>query len=415
MLRAQGKVGDTQVTYHAAATDADTNGNINITPFTDLMIANIANQLAESLFANFENNPDIISKESLAAAETALQNRLQPILNALGMDASIDLLRTAFATNHTGLDAALDLVRINYNGTTASIVNSLNNEVLGTDEITTATDNGTALDANVVANMVQATPNAVNAASELSAWFSNFSALFANRLPTVAELTNSGLFDTSLHFLSNGANYEQIALDITSDPAMIGFMVTNMAISFTNQDQTAAQVVVHHKTNVEAIEVETQLFEKQNGSWKWIGNQKTSNNDNQNQNTIPERFSMEWLAGKTLYNVWYGRVTDVNGNDTINDAPAVGKFTFGANGIATFIGIFNDHSNAQGTYSVTSDGHLYFDGDVSEVNRIVSGSTASYIKTEYWENGTFDNVDLLFFDETSAINYAKNLTQSIPR
>jgi hypothetical protein len=48
-----------------------------------------------------------LTATELNAAEDLLQQRLQPVLSALGVSASIDLLRTAFDTDHEGLDAAL--------------------------------------------------------------------------------------------------------------------------------------------------------------------------------------------------------------------------------------------------------------------------------------------------------------------
>lgn len=42
ILRAEGRVGTTEVTVHSMATTADLGGNINVTPITDLIVANLA-------------------------------------------------------------------------------------------------------------------------------------------------------------------------------------------------------------------------------------------------------------------------------------------------------------------------------------------------------------------------------------
>jgi hypothetical protein len=52
VLKAIGTVGNTQVTYCSVATAADVGGNINITPFTDLIVANIASQVAVNFYGN---------------------------------------------------------------------------------------------------------------------------------------------------------------------------------------------------------------------------------------------------------------------------------------------------------------------------------------------------------------------------
>jgi hypothetical protein len=52
MLKAAGTVGNTSVTYYSAATSSDVNGTVNVTPFTNLIVSNIAAQLAENYFAS---------------------------------------------------------------------------------------------------------------------------------------------------------------------------------------------------------------------------------------------------------------------------------------------------------------------------------------------------------------------------
>src|SRR5690606_33343252 len=104
-LRASGSVGGHTYTIHPATVDATK--AINITPLTDLIVANIAGQIAE----NFFDNPDArkLTPEVLEQQQTALRQRLEAVLTALGVDAAVDLLHTQFTADHTKLDAALDV------------------------------------------------------------------------------------------------------------------------------------------------------------------------------------------------------------------------------------------------------------------------------------------------------------------
>ena len=57
MLRADGDVGGRHYSLFSAATLADVNGTINITPLTDLIVANIAGDIAANYYnaGNFDN------------------------------------------------------------------------------------------------------------------------------------------------------------------------------------------------------------------------------------------------------------------------------------------------------------------------------------------------------------------------
>ena len=89
-LRAQGTVGGRTYKLHSYAVAADVGGNVNITPFTDLIVANAAQQIAESFFdssTTTELDPAVVE-----AQEDALQAKLQDVFTAVGVDAAINLL-----------------------------------------------------------------------------------------------------------------------------------------------------------------------------------------------------------------------------------------------------------------------------------------------------------------------------------
>ena len=128
------------------------------------------------------------------------------------------------------------------------------------------------------------------------------------------------------------------------------------------------------------------------------------------QEPLPTEFSMEWLSGKTLYQVWFGEGEDEFG-DPLSDVPVVVQLDFGEDGNVTATGILNA-TDGSASYDVDLEGGLYFADGSAEVNVICDG-TDQYIKTHYEVDGVFDNVDLFFFDETDATDFASTLTESI--
>ena len=144
MLRADGAIRGRSYSIYSGATQADVGGTINITPLTDLIVANVAGQIAVNFYQ--AGNFSILTSASLNAAEALLQARLQPVLAALGVN-RIDLLRTPFSANGTGIDAALGILRVTVDATTtkATITNDINDQQIIDDlaiqsDATTLTD-----------------------------------------------------------------------------------------------------------------------------------------------------------------------------------------------------------------------------------------------------------------------------------
>lgn len=129
ILYAEGRVNGTTVRIYSAAV---AEGQINITPFTDLIVANTMRTTLQSAYDNWvtthAGDADITTaKENLKAA-------ILPVLTATNAQ-SIDLMTGAFNADNTGLDAALDVLGITYVGTTATIVNKITGSTT-TDNIT---------------------------------------------------------------------------------------------------------------------------------------------------------------------------------------------------------------------------------------------------------------------------------------
>lgn len=245
MLRATGMVGNNSVTYYSAATSADLNKTVNVTPFTSLIISNIAARLAETYYNEGNFSGDITSG-SLDVAMSNLQKKLAPVLEALGLSASIDLLRASFATDHTGLDAALDLIKVSIDPATneATLRNALNNTIIGTDRLNDKTDDATSV-------TLSDTDKAALAAGltdlqKVQAVLDKFALLFAgSSLPSMTQLENSGVFETAAgKFIMGGANFQQFASDVSAEEGLLGMKLTGSDIVFSPTDSNTVTAKV---------------------------------------------------------------------------------------------------------------------------------------------------------------------------
>lgn len=138
MFRAEGTVGGRSYIIHSAASAADTNGTINITPLTDLIVSNIAGQLAANYFNS--GNFSTLTRSELDAETASLKAKLLPVLQAMGVDASIDLMRTAFTPLSSALDKALDVLSVSIDPATnvATITNLVTQQTISDDLATKA-------------------------------------------------------------------------------------------------------------------------------------------------------------------------------------------------------------------------------------------------------------------------------------
>ncbi|MBI3598059.1 MAG: hypothetical protein HY201_01165, partial [Nitrospirae bacterium] len=233
MMRADGQVGGRSYSLYSAATTADVGGTVNVTPLTDLIVANIAGQIAATVFNN--GNFSGMTTEALNSAESALQARLQPILSAVGLADSIDLLRATFNADHTGLDAALDLLRVTVDPNTlqATIQNVINNQQI-VDNLASQADT-TVIDATgVTAGLTDF--------EQIKAKFDAFSALFATSLPASDNAALLALFDQP-NFLQDGETLAAFLSEITTSEEIIGIKFTVTLESLTPPDApTSAEV-----------------------------------------------------------------------------------------------------------------------------------------------------------------------------
>lgn len=273
MLKAAGTVGNTSVTYYSAATAADVGGTVNVTPFTNLIVSNIAAQMAETYFsdpANIAKIGTLITPEKIAAAETALQAKLQPVLTALGISNSIDLLRTTFAADHSGMDAVLDLVKVEVDTATnvVTLKNALTQIAIATDDASSSADDSTAADSTKLDGI---TMTAVTDLQAVVSKLNGFAALFATSVPTVATIENSGVFDTSANFMMSGQTFAEFASELSTEQDIIGLKFSNVDISLDasgTKGTLTAFISSNSSTFSEKIEL---TMVKLNGVWKVQG------------------------------------------------------------------------------------------------------------------------------------------------
>lgn len=262
MMRADGTVGGTSYSIYSAATSADVNGTVNITPLTDLIVANIAGQLAQTYFSaeNFSG----LTTTALNSAETALQARLQPVLTAIGLADSIDLLRTSFNPDHTGLDAALDVLRVTTDTATgiATITNVIDNIAI-TDNLASQAD----------ADILAATSNVASGLSDFQqivAKFATLTGYFATSLPAPTNTGLNALFDGT-NFLFEGSNLSAFLTDITTIPTLIGAQFTDITLDTINSTTARVGFVIKYSGKTAPFQWQ---MNKSASDWLMAGDQQ---------------------------------------------------------------------------------------------------------------------------------------------
>ena len=240
-LRAQGTVGGRTYKLHSYAEAADIGGNVNITPFTDLIVANAAGQIAESYFDS--NTPADLDPLEIEAQENALQAKLQTVLTALGVETAINLLNTTFSADHSGLDAALDIVRIEVDSDlqVATITNLLENTTVQ-DSVTNTEDN---------TDVLLATPATVTTGASdiqaIAALFDALTAAFSGGLPTSTSIED--LFSTDFYEDDNSRGLW--LTDITTNPDIIGLNFSSISVS--NLDSTTGTATVTFNVSLNGL------------------------------------------------------------------------------------------------------------------------------------------------------------------
>lgn len=234
VFRAEGTVAGERTVIHSAATAADVNGNINITPLTDLVVANIAGRLASQYFDGGEFAS--LSADELKAESDALKAKLLPVLQAMGVDASIDLLRTAFTPLSSALDKALDVLRVSVDPATnvATITNIVTQQQIADDLAVKA-----AAEPAATPMSGSGMDTAADDVVAIRKVFSDFVGKFATGLPAPSALLplmtdGSNPVTGTYGFRSSDLNASQFANETATDTNLVGASFTDVVIQRIN-------------------------------------------------------------------------------------------------------------------------------------------------------------------------------------
>lgn len=278
MLEIDYKIGGVDYYLTSAATAQDlSNGprTINITPLTDLVVSNLAHEIASNVFKN-GNYGSILTPATLSAGAAALAAQLQPLLTALGITGTVDLLHDSFTSNsHTGLDAVLDALKVTIDPATntALITNRLND--------TSITDN---LTVNATANTATISSSGTIPLTDLqaiTAGFKAFSAKMSNA-PLDSDLGLLAFFNQT-NFLQDGKSLSLFLQEITTNPTVVGGSLSFSDIILDAIPAWVTAVPVGAtaykvkfsvmKNNTPNSREEMIIYKSASGSWLLLGNQ----------------------------------------------------------------------------------------------------------------------------------------------
>ena len=273
MLQVSYKIGGVAYYLHSAVTAEDvTSGNatINITPLTDLVIANLGNEIAEKIFAN-GNYSSLLTKSALDAGVLALDSLLQPVLLQMGVAGSVDLLRQSFTANGQGLDAVLDALKVTIDPSTKAetITNRLDNtSVSGT------------LSAPPTTPLAASATNNVTDVQGVTATFNSLAALMATA-PAPTSTSLLAFFDQT-NFKEDGQNLQTFLQQLTSSPVTAGGSLAFSDIVLESVPSWVTKVpsgAIAYKAsftvlqNASAADRSDFIMYKSNGAWLALGNQ----------------------------------------------------------------------------------------------------------------------------------------------
>lgn len=271
LLRATGTAGGATYVVHSAATSADVNGNINITPLTDLILSNVAGQIATNYFdsGSFGN----LSASQLNTEAAKLKEKLLPVLQAMGVDTATDLLRAQFTPLSSPLDKALDAISVSYDTSTniATLTNVLTRESITDDIATPAAQEPSPITMSDTSNL----GTAADDIPLIRAALASFTAAFSTSLPTVATIKGH----LTSGFLDLDQDRDAMASEMAGDSSNIGIQLTDVSINHIDYTDTAspvADISFLVKSASGAVLDREQHFKlkKIDGTWKLHGNQR---------------------------------------------------------------------------------------------------------------------------------------------
>lgn len=277
VMKAVGTVGSTQVTYCSAATADDIGKNVNITPFTDLIVATIAGQMASNYYGNGDASK--ITTTALTAQVQALADKLTPVLQSVGLGASTDLLRQSFTPGTTGLDKVMDIVKVSVDPTTTAVTikNIIDNSTLTAPSLTTMSTGGMGSMTGILTTVTQTQLTDID---QINQGIQNFVKIFATSIPTSGSAAYTAALNTlDPSFMDNGRNRDNFLNEVTSSGDILGATAGPASFISTtldaNKNIIAAEVefvvTLSSKFNYKTETIRWR-FQKTNGVWYPLGN-----------------------------------------------------------------------------------------------------------------------------------------------
>lgn len=271
LLRATGTAGGATYVVHSAATSADVNGNINITPLTDLILSNVAGQIATNYFDS--GSFSSLSATQLSTETAKLKEKLLPVLQAMGVDTATDLLRTQFTPLDSALDKALDAISVSYDTSTniATLTNVLTQESITDDIATPAAQEPSPTTMSDTSNLVTAADDI----PLIRAALASFTAAFSSSLPTAATIKSH----LTSGFLDLDQDRNAMASEMAGDSSNIGIQLTEVTINHIDYTDTASPVadvsfLVKNASGAVLDREQHFKLKKVSGTWKLHGNQR---------------------------------------------------------------------------------------------------------------------------------------------
>lgn len=256
MLQAQGLVGNRSVTLYSAATSADIGRNINITPLTDLIIAMVGQQAAGAYFTagHFSG----VTASALLSTQNIVDNELQPVMTALSLSPSIDLLHVSFAADHTGLDAMLDLLQVSQAVTNSVMIENMADGSSITCDVVNGSFSGMLTASNV--------SNYTTAVQQIAVQFNTLAQLFAAGLPSPTDPSMVTLFDKN-NFMHDGEDLTAFL----NTKNLIGMQITAINV----EQLGATQALVGYVLQTGGVAQHGEMDLNWSGSnWLLAGNQR---------------------------------------------------------------------------------------------------------------------------------------------
>jgi hypothetical protein len=303
-FKAVGNIGGRQVTLYSPATSADVGGTINITPFTDLIVRNLAGSLASSLIDSYLSSGSLSSLTAVEinAERDKLQTQLLPVLQAAGLTTGIDLLRASFNADGTGLDRFMDLVKVDTTVPTAvTITNILDanaSNVLTIDAQTGVTTGNATLASTGITDGTTATPIDL-----IRQTFTSLNSYFATSLPNPANSGLTALFAPS--FMINGNTSGDFLTYATTTQNLIGMTFgANLTLDSIDTANGIAQISFKYPDGSLAH----WQMKKVGAAWLLDGNQRLANIQvtTSAMNTVCSAGNQGCVAGKsTGLKLWF--------------------------------------------------------------------------------------------------------------